>query len=182
MSDIPLRQRLRIGVMGPGTCDSETALLAREVGREVARAGAILICGGRGGVMEESARGAKSAGGVTVGILPGPDTNDANPWIDIPVATDLGNARNVVNVLSSDAIVAVRGGAGTLSEIALALKVGTPVVGLDTWEMVPPPGQSRPAVHSESTAAAAVKTALKLGAARRSRAGGAAAQSQTSGE
>jgi len=168
MIDRPFRDRLRIGVMGPGACDSETALLAREVGRELALAGAILVCGGRGGVMEECARGAKSAGGLTVGILPGPDPDEANRWIDIPVATGLGNARNVLNVLTSDAIVAVRGGAGTLSEIALALKVGTPVVGLETWETVPPPGQASAPVHRESTPAAAVRTALRLGAERRS--------------
>ena len=167
MVSLHVRRNLRIGVMGAGSCDTDTARLAREVGREIGRTGAILICGGRGGVMEECARGAKEAGGLTVGILPGSNPEDANDWIDLPIATDLGNARNVINVLTSDVIIAIRGGSGTLSEIALALKVGTPVIGLETWELTPPPGQSIPSVCRVDTPASAVATAARIARDRR---------------
>jgi uncharacterized protein (TIGR00725 family) len=102
------------------------------LGGEIARRGAILVCGGLGGVMEAAARGAAEAGGLTVGILPGPSTQDANAHIRVPVATDMGQARNVIIVHTADALIAVSGGAGTLSEIGHALKVGKPVVGLQT--------------------------------------------------
>ncbi len=131
-----LRGKPRIGVMGPGSCSPDIYELAREVGRMVARRGAILICGGHGGVMEACARGAKEEGGITVGILPGDSSAAANPYIDIPIVTDLGNARNVINVLTSQSIIAIDGSYGTLSEIALALKCGTPVVGFRTWDAV----------------------------------------------
>lgn len=123
----------RIGVIGPRECGERIYRLAEAVGRLLAERGAILICGGLGGVMEAAARGAKSAGGLTVGILPGPDASDANPYIDIPVVTEMGEARNAINVRTSQAIIAIGGGYGTLSEIALALRLGTPVVGLETW-------------------------------------------------
>ena len=92
------RAKPRIGVMGPGTCPPDLYALAREVGYLIARRGAILICGGRGGVMEASARGAREGNGITVGILPGESAAAANPYIDIPIVTGLGNARNAVNV------------------------------------------------------------------------------------
>lgn len=121
-----------IGVIGAGKCDSSTYQLAIEVGEEIARRGAVLVCGGLGGVMEAAAKGAAMAGGLTVGILPGPSTHSANPHIKIPVATDMGQARNVIIAHTADALVAVAGGAGTLSEIGHALKIGKPVVGLHT--------------------------------------------------
>ena len=105
------------------------------MGREIARAGAILVCGGLGGVMEASARGAQREGGITVGILPGDSFEDANPFIQVPVVTGLGHARNVLVVRSAQALIAVKGGYGTLSEVALALKMGKPVVGLHTWDV-----------------------------------------------
>ena len=126
--------------MGGSECSARGLELARRVGQLVAERGGIVVCGGRGGVMEAAARGAKEAGGVTVGILPGASAEDANPFIDIPVVTELGNARNVVNVLTSQAVIAIEGGYGTLSEIALALRSGIPVVGLETWSIVPPGG------------------------------------------
>jgi hypothetical protein len=107
--------------------------LATAVGRAVAAAGAVLVCGGLGGVMQAAARGAREAGGLTVGILPGPSHRDANPFVDVTIVTDLGHARNAVVVSSSHALIALPGEAGTLSEVALALKMGIPVVGLGAW-------------------------------------------------
>ncbi len=124
-----------IGVIGESVTNERRYELARAVGREIARRGAVLVGGGLGGVMEASCRGAKEAGGTTVGILPGASRHEANPWVDIPIVTGMGHARNVIVVRSSDAIVAVGGSWGTLSEIAFALKMGVPVVGLDTWDV-----------------------------------------------
>jgi len=115
-------------------CSPSVARLAEEVGRAVATAGAVLISGGLGGVMEAAARGARQAGGLSVGILPGPHHREANPFIDISIATDMGHARNAVVVRSSHAVIALPGESGTLSEVALALKMGIPVVGLKSWE------------------------------------------------
>ncbi len=151
----------RIGVMGPGSCPPEIYALAREVGYLIARKGAILICGGLGGVMEASARGAREGGGISVGILPGNSAADANPYIDIPIISDLGQARNVINVLTSQAIIAIFGSYGTLSEIALALKCGVPVVGLRTWELAAPDGETIPIATARS-AEEAVHSALAL--------------------
>jgi len=124
-----------IGVIGAGRCDRETARLAEAVGREVARRGALLVCGGLGGVMEAACRGAKQAGGTTIGILPGGSHRDANPHVDIPIVTGLDQARNVLVVRTAQAVIAVEGAYGTLSEIGLALKLGRPVIGLNTWQL-----------------------------------------------
>jgi uncharacterized protein (TIGR00725 family) len=121
-----------IAVIGAGQCESSIYQLALEVGEEIAKRGAILVCGGLGGVMEAAAKGASMAGGLTVGILPGPSCNSANPYIKIPVATDMGQARNVIIAHTADGLVAVSGGAGTLSEIGHGLKIGKPIVGLKT--------------------------------------------------
>jgi uncharacterized protein (TIGR00725 family) len=126
---------IQIGVIGAGQCSLEIESLAEEVGREIAKKKALLICGGLGGVMEASARGAKKEGGVTIGILPGFSFEDANPFIDIPIVTGLSHARNFLVVRSSQAIIAVEGGYGTLSEIGIALKLRKPVVGLRTWDI-----------------------------------------------
>jgi uncharacterized protein (TIGR00725 family) len=122
-----------IGVIGAGSCNNETYEMARRVGAGIAEMGATLVCGGLGGVMEGACRGAHEAGGKTVGILPGPDKAQANAYVTIPIATDLGHARNVLIVRSSDLLIAISGGYGTLSEISIALKTGKPVVGLSTW-------------------------------------------------
>jgi len=106
---------------------------AEAVGRALAEAGAVLICGGRGGVMEAACRGAKTAGGITIGILPGTDRREANPYVDIPIVTGIGVARNAIIARTAQAAVAVGGSYGTLSEIAFALAFGVPVVGLGTW-------------------------------------------------
>jgi uncharacterized protein (TIGR00725 family) len=151
----------RIGVMGPGFCPPDVYALAREVGHLIARKGAILICGGLGGVMEASARGAREGNGIAVGILPGESAAEANPYIDIPIVTGLGNARNVLNVLTSQAIIAVHGSYGTLSEIALAMKCGTPVIGLQTWHLISPGGEVLPITQTQ-TPEEAVNAALAL--------------------
>jgi hypothetical protein len=134
---MPPTSRPVIGVMGPGECDAETAAAAEEVGRLVAEAGAVLLCGGRGGVMEAAARGAKAAGGLTVGVMPGRDRAESPPnaHIDVAIFTGMRDGRNWINACSSDAVVAVAGGYGTLSEIALALKLGKPVVLLRSWRL-----------------------------------------------
>lgn len=124
-----------IGVIGAGECDERLAALAEEVGRRLAEAGAVLVCGGGGGVMAAACRGARAAGGLTVGILPGSDRGEANPWVSIAVATGLGEARNLVIIKTADALVAVGGSYGTLSEIGFALKTGRRVAGLETWEI-----------------------------------------------
>ncbi len=130
-----MSRRLRIGVVGEQDARPEMLRLAEDVGREVALRGGVLVCGGLGGVMEAACRGAGRAGGLVVGILPGTRAEDANPYVTVPVVTGLGEARNVIVVRSSDALVAVGGGYGTLSEIAYALKLSVPVVGLGTWEL-----------------------------------------------
>ncbi|MEM0203590.1 MAG: TIGR00725 family protein [Archaeoglobaceae archaeon] len=120
---------MQIGVVGSGSCDEELYAIAFRVGQLIAEKGHVLINGGLGGVMEASAKGAKSKNGITVGILPR-KTKDANPYIDIKVATDMGHARNIVIVHSSDAIISVGGEYGTISEIAIALKEGKPVASI----------------------------------------------------
>lgn len=128
--------RKQIGVIGAGNCSSETRALAEAVGREIAKKGAVLLCGGLGGVMEAAACGAKLEGGTTIGILPGTCREDANPWIDMAILSGMGHARNALIAQSSDALIAVSGEYGTLSEIALGLKMGKPVFVLDCkWEI-----------------------------------------------
>ena len=124
-----------ITVIGNSSCSTEEAKLAETVGELLAQRGATVICGGLGGVMEAVCRGAKSKGGLTVGILPGQDSNMANPWVDIPVVTGIGEARNAAVVKSAQAVIAIGGSYGTLSEIAYALKSSIPVIGLNTWSL-----------------------------------------------
>ncbi|HFC46920.1 MAG TPA: TIGR00725 family protein, partial [Dissulfuribacter thermophilus] len=144
-----------IGIIGAGRCDETIYDLAYSVGQMVAERGAILYCGGLGGVMEASAKGAVSKGGVTVGILPGAKASDANDYIKIPVVTGMGHARNVILVRSCEALIAISGSHGTLSEIALALKMWKPVVGLYTWKNILD-------VHYVKTAEEAVEKAFSL--------------------
>jgi len=127
-----------IAVVGGGECSEEEGLLAAEVGRLVAARGAVLVCGGLGGVMEAAARGAKEAGGITIGILPGHERQVANPYIDYALTTGIGHARNLAVVSSGDAIIAIGGEYGTLSEIALGAKLGRPVVILQSWKLMRP--------------------------------------------
>ncbi|MFH0945800.1 MAG: TIGR00725 family protein [Planctomycetota bacterium] len=131
-----------IAVIGAGECNSSQADVAREVGRLLAVAGCVLVTGGLGGVMAAASEGASSAGGTVVGILPGTDPGAANPWVDIPIATGMGDARNAILCNTAEAFIAVGGSFGTLSEIAFALKRGKPVVSLDSFR---PDDRVRPA-------------------------------------
>jgi len=135
MSSTELRRQFRVAVVGGGQCSAQIAALAEEVGKELARRGCIVVTGGLGGVMEAACRGAKSKNGLTVGILPGFDAREANEYVDIPIVTSLSHARNAIVVRSSDAVIAINGQYGTLSEIALGLTLGIPVVGLETWNI-----------------------------------------------
>ncbi len=130
-----IMRKKAIGVIGAGNADKSVFTVAEEVGRLIAQKGAFLVCGGLGGVMEAAAKGVKSAGGITVGILPQSTKLDANPYIDIPVVTGFGEGRNVIIARTADALIAVGGEYGTLSEIALALKMGKPVIGIRTWNI-----------------------------------------------
>ncbi len=155
-----------IGILGPHTTTGEQDQLGREVGRQIAKANAILFCGGLGGMMSAAAEGAKSAGGQTVGILPGTDKSVANEFIDIAIPTDLGAYRNALLVRSCDAVIAIHGAYGTLSELAFALRLKVPIVGLHTWE-VRRNDEPDPGIHVAHTAEEAVALALRLGREKR---------------
>lgn len=125
-----------ISVIGVEACGPEALETAETVGREIARRGATVVCGGRGGVMEAACRGARDAGGHTIGIMPGRGHGDSPPnaYVEFPVFTGMGFARNIMVVLSGDAVIAIDGSYGTLSELSYALIHETPVVGIDTWD------------------------------------------------
>jgi len=146
-----------VAVVGAGTASPAEVSAAEEVGALLARAKAVLVCGGLSGVMEAACRGARREGGLTVGILPGSDRAAANPHVAVAIATGLGELRNGLVVRASDAVIAVGGEFGTLSEIALALKLGKRVVGLSTWEL---PRRPDPILRARS-AAEAVQLALQ---------------------
>lgn len=130
-----LRNRLFVGVIGAGECDAELAGMARTLGRVLAGVGAVVICGGMGGVMQAVCEGAQAEGGLTVGILPGSERSQANEFVDLPIATGLGEARNLVIIRTADVLVAIGGSYGTLSEIGFALKMGKRVIGFRTWDI-----------------------------------------------
>ena len=144
-----------VAVIGAAEARPELREQAFAVGCAIAEQGATLICGGRGGVMEAAARGARTVGGHTIGVLPTYDRADANPYIEFVIATGMGHARNVIIVASADAVIALAGEGGTLSEIGLALKLGRPVVAIDAWREI---RQVRRAIDP----AAAVELALQL--------------------
>ena len=146
--------KFRVAVIGGARCSAKMATLAEEVGRELARRDCVVVTGGLGGVMEAACRGAKAEQGVTVGILPGFSAEDANDYVDIPIVTGLSHARNAIVVRSADAVIAIDGQYGTLSEIALALNMNIPVVGLQSWDIS--------ALVSAKTAQEAVDRALAL--------------------
>ena len=130
-------RQLMVGVIGAGTTTSAGYEAARQVGYLIARAGAVLVCGGLGGVMEAACRGACEAGGQTLGLLPGPEAAQANPWVTLVVPTNLGHARNVIIAHTAQVLIAVEGEFGTLSEMAIGLKLGKPVVALGSWPGLP---------------------------------------------
>ena len=147
-----------VAVVGGGVCSDAEAALAREVGARLAEAGIGVVCGGGGGVMAAACEGARRAGGLTIGILPGNSRTEANPWVDIALPTGLGEARNILVVRCARAVIAIGGEFGTLSEIAFALKLGIPVIGLDTWELHKH-GQPLPAIQVVTTATEAATAA-----------------------
>ncbi|MFB0566590.1 MAG: TIGR00725 family protein [Candidatus Aminicenantaceae bacterium] len=130
-----IRKKKRIGVIGGNQPDAKSRHISYQVGKMVAEKGAILICGGLGGVMEAASQGAKEGGGLTVGILPGNNPYQANPYIDIPIATGMGYSRNSLIAMNSDIIIAIDGQYGTLSEIAFGCIYGKKIIGLGTWEI-----------------------------------------------
>ena len=129
------KKSIIIGVIGGSEVKPKIALVAEEVGREIAKRGLVLVCGGLAGVMEAACRGARGAGGLTIGILPGDNRREANPYVQIPIATGMGYARNAAVVKSCQAIIAIDGSYGTLTEIGYALQSGIPVIGLNTWSL-----------------------------------------------
>ena len=150
-----------VAVCGPDPAPPEVAALAEEIGRLLADAGAVLVCGGLGGVMEAACRGASEGGGITMGILPGRDRAAANPHLSVSIPTGMGEMRNALIVRAADAVIAVAGEFGTLSEIAFALKARVPVVGLGTWELSKG-GRVVDAFVRASTAEDAVREAIRL--------------------
>ena len=150
-----------IAVIGGSEPSAEETHLAEAVGRELAKQGAILVCGGLGGVMEAACRGASSEGGITIGILPGDSRQAANPYVQIPIATGIGYARNAAVVKSAQAVIAVGGSYGTLSEISHALQSGIPVIGLNTWSLSRNAQQDKSIILAQN-AVEAVNTALNL--------------------
>ena len=124
-----------IGVIGERTCHEADRRIAEQVGRLISERGAVLLCGGMGGVMEAASHGAMTAGGVVIGILPGHSRDEGNPYLTFSIITAMGEGRNLILVRSCDAVIAIGGGYGTLSEIAFAHKLGIPVVGIHTWSL-----------------------------------------------
>jgi uncharacterized protein (TIGR00725 family) len=157
MKDRPLI----IAVIGGGEVPPAIADIAEEVGREIARQGATLVCGGLGGVMEAACRGANSEGGLTIGILPGENPNTANPYVKIPIATGIGYARNAAVVKTARAVIAIDGSYGTLTEIGYALQSGIPVIGLGTWSIASNGEEDKHIIRADNPREA-VEKAMKL--------------------
>ncbi len=150
-----------VAVIGGAQASQQEIRLAEEVGRKLAKKGVVLVCGGLGGVMEAACRGASSGGGLTIGILPGENRRAANSYVQIPIVTGIGYARNVAVVKSAQAVIAVGGSYGTLSEIGHALQSGIPVVGLGTWSLSKN-GKTNGSIVSAQNSAEAVDMALEL--------------------
>ncbi|MEO8456532.1 MAG: TIGR00725 family protein [Chloroflexota bacterium] len=158
-----------IAVISGEACGPEALELAENVGREIARRGATVVCGGRGGVMEAACRGAREVGGHTIGILPGRGPEDSNPnaYVEFPIYTGMGFARNVMVVLSGDAVIAIDGSYGTLSEIAYALIHDAPVIGVDTWDFNYRGFTGQDKIVRVTDASEAVSKAIELAEGRR---------------
>jgi len=152
---------IKISVIGGSRADSKIRKLAFDVGREIARNGAVLICGGLTGVMESACKGASEEGGLTIGILPGTDEKSANKYVGIKIPTGMGYARNLIIALSSHAVIAIDGSYGTLSEIGYTLTFGKPLIGLRTWEVCPHQNKNTANIIRASTPGEAVKLAIK---------------------
>ena len=143
-----------IAVVGGDPAPAEALAQAERAGREIALAGHMLICGGRGGVMEAACKGASEAGGLTIGVLPDSDRSQMNPYVRIPIVSGIGRARNLTIALTADAVIAVDGGYGTLSEIAFALQHGKPVAGAGTWRLETGTGEAAPIFRTDDPAEA----------------------------
>ena len=154
---------IQLGVIGGAVVSKQAERLAFETGREIARRGCVLLCGGHGGVMEAAARGARSTGGRTVGILPGASekTSPPNPYIELCIYTGMGQARNLILVLSSSAVIAIGGGWGTLTEIGHALKHEIPVVLLESWQLERPDSKPERLLLRADSPVEAVELALQ---------------------
>jgi hypothetical protein len=150
-----------VAVVGPHDATQKELDQAEAIGTGLARAGAVLVCGGLGGVMHAAARGCEQAGGTSIGILPGDDRDPGSPHLSVAISTGMGETRNAVIVRTSDAVIAISGEFGTLSEVAFALKLGKPVVGLGTWELSKR-GRPVEAIHRVETPEEAVAEALRL--------------------
>jgi len=146
-----------VAVIGGNQCSKKEARLAEEVGQELARRGATLVCGGLGGIMKAACKGASAEGGTTIGILPGESRQTANPYVQIPIVTGLGEARNAIVVKSAQAVIAVGGSYGTLSEISYALKNSIPVIGLNSWSLSRNGRQDKSIIPARSPAEAVDK-------------------------
>lgn len=149
-----------IGVIGATRPDKKTYDLAEQVGKEIAKRGAAVVCGGLGGVMEAVCKGARSEGGLTIGIIPSDFKDDANKYVQIPIVTGMGIGRNVMLVKSADALIAVGGGFGTLSEIGHALNLGKTVIGLDTWKLERATDKPIPGLEEAQSPEEAVRKAM----------------------
>jgi len=150
-----------IAVIGGSKATPKELETAEAVGRELARKGAILVCGGLGGVMEAACRGASTEGGITIGILPGNNRQTRNPYVQIPIVTGIGYARNVIVVKSAQAVIAIGGSYGTLTEIGYALQNGIPVIGLATWAIARNGKEDKQIILAQSPTEA-VATAIEL--------------------
>ncbi|MFC1865239.1 TIGR00725 family protein [Chloroflexota bacterium] len=146
-----------IAVIGGSNASKQDIKTAEAVGRELAKRGAILVCGGLGGVMQAACRGAVGEGGITVGILPGENIKDANDYVSVPIATGIGYARNAAVVKSSRSVIAIGGSYGTLTEIGYALQSGIPVIGINTWSLSKNGKINRSIVTAEDAVDAACK-------------------------
>jgi uncharacterized protein (TIGR00725 family) len=154
-------RKVIVAVIGTKQPSPEESKLAEEAGRELAKNGIILICGGLGGVMEDACRGARAEGGLTIGVIPGDDRKSANSYVQIPIVTGIGYARNVIIVRSAQSVIAVGGGYGTLTEIGYALDSKIPVIGLGTWK-ISRNNQLDKSIIRARNAKEAVNKALKL--------------------
>jgi uncharacterized protein (TIGR00725 family) len=152
---------IKISVIGGSKVDTDIYQLAYRVGREIARKEAVLICGGLTGIMEAACKGAKKEGGLTIGILPTQNENDANEYVDIVIPTGMGYARNVSIILSAHAVIAINGSYGTLSEISYTLTYKKPIIGLKTWDAQPYYSENTPFIIRAETAEEAVRIAMK---------------------
>ncbi|RME00796.1 MAG: TIGR00725 family protein [Calditrichaeota bacterium] len=148
-----------IGVIGGSVADPPILEMARAVGRGIGKRGGILVTGGLGGVMEAASRGAKEEGGLVLGILPGSQARQANPWVDIPIVTGLSDARNTIIARTAAVLIAIDGSYGTLSEIAFALKFDKPVISLQSWQI-------DPRIIEQTNAEEAVELAFQLAKAK----------------